>query len=535
MQIKKVSIQNFYSIKKIDFDFTKYKGVTLIEGENKDTGGSNGAGKSALFEAVVWGLYGKTIRKSTEAALINVTSGKDCKVIMHVDDDIVIERCKKPTSLQFRKGKDNLTKANALETQKEIEKYLKVDYKTFMTSMVMGQHNALEFLGATPDDKRLIIKNFLNLEDIFKTREKVKSFKSQFNNEVKTRTFIIKEYLKDVKELKDKLSIIEKDKEKYKFTDDLKNIKMLDILKKEEETGVLSKKIKKIKDDVIPGLKDALFKLHIKANKGIHRTAEVCGECNSEYVVEQTDKDLEKLEYQINQLADLKSIKEQEINSLLVKKVSIDIPIKSKDLGYFQEFLDLCSFEDSYKERLEQLQQKIDEQEVKKLNNQKKYESMKFWEKAFSEQGLIQYVIRNVLNYLNVNCNKYVSLLSAGKMKIEFDEKLNETIQCGGSEIQHISLSGGEKRKINIAIMLALQDLLAIVTGSKTNILFLDEIAENLDADGINGLYILMRELRKSKDLFVITHNNNLKSVLDFGNKVTIIKARGYSRLKETL
>ena len=103
MQIKKVSIQNFYSIKKIDFDFTKYKGVTLIEGENKDTGGSNGAGKSALFEAVVWGLYGKTIRKSTESALINVSAGKDCKVTVYVDD-VIVERSKKPTSLKFQKG-----------------------------------------------------------------------------------------------------------------------------------------------------------------------------------------------------------------------------------------------------------------------------------------------------------------------------------------------------------------------------------------------------------------------------------------------
>ena len=108
---------------------------------------------------------------------------------------------------------------------------------------------------------------------------------------------------------------------------------------------------------------------------------------------------------------------------------------------------------------MDQLQKKVDEQESEKLDNQRKYELMKFWEKAFSEHGLIQYIIRNVLGYLNANCNKYVSLLSSGKLKIEFDEKLNETIKCGGREIQHISLSGGEKRKINIAIMLALQDL----------------------------------------------------------------------------
>jgi len=533
MQIKKVSIQNFYSIKKIDFDFTKYKGVTLIEGENKDTGGSNGAGKSALFEAVVWGLFGKTIRKSTESALINVNAGKDCVVEVYVDDDVVIKRSKKPTSLHFIKGEENLTKENAIETQKAIEKYLRIDYKTCMTSMVLGQHNSIEFLGATPEDKRLIIKNFLNLDEIFKNREKVKSFKSQFNNEVKNRTFIIKEYLKDVKQLESNLSYIEKDKGKYKFSDDLKSIKMSDILTKEAEVDALSNNIKAIRDDVLPGLKDALFKLHVKANKGIHNSTEKCGECGSSYEVGQDKEDLEKLHYQINQLTEIKALKEKDLQSSIVKKASIDIPIKSKDLGKFQEFLDLCNSENVYKERLGELQDKIDEQESEKLDNQKKYELMKFWEKAFSEQGMVQYIIRNVLTYLNANCNKYVTWLSSGKLKIEFDEKLNETISSGGQDIPHISLSGGEKRKINIAIMMALQDLLSVVTGSKTNLLFLDEIAENLDSDGINGLYIFMRELRKSKDLFVITHNDNLKSALDFGNKVTIIKARGNSRLKE--
>ena len=339
--------------------------------------------------------------------------------------------------------------------------------------------------------------------------------------------------MKDVKQLESNLSYIEKDKGKYKFSDDLKSIKMSDILTKEAEVDALSNNIKAIRDDVLPGLKDALFKLHVKANKGIHNSTEKCGECGSSYEVGQDKEDLEKLHYQINQLTEIKALKEKDLQSSIVKKASIDIPIKSKDLGKFQEFLDLCNSEDSYKKRLEELQQKIDEQESEKLDNQKNYELMKFWEKAFSEQGMVQYIIRNVLTYLNANCNKYVTWLSSGKLKIEFDEKLNETISCGGQEIQHISLSGGEKRKINIAIMMALQDLLSVVTGSKTNLLFLDEIAENLDSNGITGLYIFMRELRKSKDLFVITHNDNLKSVLDFGNKVTIIKARGNSRLKE--
>ena len=56
MKINKIEISNFYSIKNIKFSFDKYKGLVLINGKNKDTGGSNGSGKSVLIESVVWGL-----------------------------------------------------------------------------------------------------------------------------------------------------------------------------------------------------------------------------------------------------------------------------------------------------------------------------------------------------------------------------------------------------------------------------------------------------------------------------------------------
>ena len=49
MHINKVEINNFYSVKKASLKFDKYKGLVLIEGKNKDTGGSNGSGKSVLI------------------------------------------------------------------------------------------------------------------------------------------------------------------------------------------------------------------------------------------------------------------------------------------------------------------------------------------------------------------------------------------------------------------------------------------------------------------------------------------------------
>ena len=62
--------------------------------------------------------------------------------------------------------------------------------------------------------------------------------------------------------------------------------------------------------------------------------------------------------------------------------------------------------------------------------------------------------------------------------------------------------------------------------------MFFDEIAENLDQDGLDGLYILLSELKKDKTLFVITHNNYLKSLLDNVKTLTITKSKGISTLR---
>ena len=56
MKIDKLKIKNFYCFVKTELNFSQYQGLTLIKGVNKDNFGSNGSGKSALLEAVFFGL-----------------------------------------------------------------------------------------------------------------------------------------------------------------------------------------------------------------------------------------------------------------------------------------------------------------------------------------------------------------------------------------------------------------------------------------------------------------------------------------------
>ena len=81
--------------------------------------------------------------------------------------------------------------------------------------------------------------------------------------------------------------------------------------------------------------------------------------------------------------------------------------------------------------------------------------------------------------------------------------------------------------------MLGLKDLLLLTDKSHVDLIFFDEVAENIDEEGIQGLHQLLMELKKTKTIFVITHNKYLKTLLDSSPRLSIIKDKGISYIKE--
>ena len=66
-----VRLKNFVLYKDETFDFTT-PGHYFLYGKNLDVNGfkSNGTGKTLLFDAVTWCLYGKTIRGASHDEII---------------------------------------------------------------------------------------------------------------------------------------------------------------------------------------------------------------------------------------------------------------------------------------------------------------------------------------------------------------------------------------------------------------------------------------------------------------------------------
>tara|TARA_R110000824_G_scaffold128983_3_gene290162 strand:- start:28883 stop:30466 length:1584 start_codon:yes stop_codon:yes gene_type:complete len=523
MKIKSIKIQNFYSFESAEVNFDKFKNIVLIKGVNKDAKGSNGAGKSAFVEAIYFGLTGKTIRKSTEDAIIHVNHKKNCSVDLQLDNGVRIFRQKKPSKLQLFIDEKEETRESIAHTQEYIDSYLNINYKVLLSSMFFGQGNTTTFLECSAEDKRNIIKTFLELDDIFDMRDRIKSHKAGFYNTMKEQDSLISEHKSMINEFKAKISKLKSAKKEFSdYDDSILSLSLQDILEAEETESTRSWQLVGIARE-LDDIESHLGKLKGRLVEPVRGVCEKCGQS----VKEEVHKAFLETEIAILEKEKIILLNSQE--GLDYGKV--DIPISSKQFSKVLAYKELCRDETNYVELVEGFRDKIQLREEVKAENKLNYEIMRFWEKAFSQQGIIKFIIKNVLDYLNNKVNYYLSFLTNSEYTLYFNEELNEKVVTNGQDIQYISLSGGEKRKVNLAVTMALKDLLLLTDKNQTNILFLDEIAENLDEEGINGLYALLQEIKKDKLVFVITHNKYLKTLLHSAPRLSIIKSKGVSKI----
>lgn len=164
--------------------------------------------------------------------------------------------------------------------------------------------------------------------------------------------------------------------------------------------------------------------------------------------------------------------------------------------------------------------------------------------KIFSNSGVKSHVLDLVTPFLNEQGNKYLAMLSGpdmeltfstqtpkkdGEMTEKFDVKLTNSV--GGDNYK--ANSEGEKKRADISIALALQDLVMSRAESPVNFVVYDEVFDALDSVGAENVVTLLKERQKTiKTIFVITHSEHLKPLFD--KTITVTKNKnGISTLDE--
>lgn len=223
MKFNYIRFKNFLSygdnIQEVDLS---RPGISLVVGENKRDGGSNGSGKStATVESIVYGLFGKTTKKLKADDVVNNKTRKDCFVEVNFTigkDTYVIRRYRSHSefgnSLTLEKNGKDITAESKIETQAEIENIIKISYKSFISSIVLSQEKIANFAEADSLERRKIIENLLMYDFISRYHKATKEVLRTIGPEIRATANAINEKKDTIDTLTDNLMSYIDNKEK---------------------------------------------------------------------------------------------------------------------------------------------------------------------------------------------------------------------------------------------------------------------------------------------------------------------------------
>ena len=275
------------------------------------------------------------------------------------------------------------------------------------------------------------------------------------------------------------------------------------------------------------------------------------------------DEELKKIDTQINEL----KTKKQSLNERFTK---IDLDIKNlineqreyekqieeaRKIGtVIQENLMII---EEYKKDLETLEKRKAETLKEKENIVKDYnelktaledvdktiqkfkessEKLEFWKESFSNKGIKSLLLDKFCNQFNLLVNSILADVSMGSMSIiisptlqlksgEERNKIGLEIRIKNAIRRYESLSGGEKRRIDIALCIALNRWVKSFLG----VLIIDELFAYMDRAGEEAIGGCLFREGQNKAVLVISHTPELGSYAD--RIWTMAKENGVSRL----
>lgn len=188
MKLEQLRIENFGPFVEADVKLAD-RGLVLILGDNQvsTAADSNGSGKSFILEAIVWAIYGKTIRydlrgQRTADAIVNRhNGGKNCAVklkVMADGSEIEINRYRKhkdkKNSVDLIVDGITQTKGTTADTDKAIEEVIGLDFKSFVYSVYFDGSMIVPFPVLSDKEIKEIFEKVLNLEALSKALDVVK-------------------------------------------------------------------------------------------------------------------------------------------------------------------------------------------------------------------------------------------------------------------------------------------------------------------------------------------------------------------------
>lgn len=216
MVFKKMIIEGFRSFRKQQtLTFPKLPGFYFLTGENQVDPklGPNAIGKSTIWDALSWVMFGRTARGQRGPSVVNWEGASMCSVELHgvhAGRSFVLMRTQDPNSLTLAfSGEEPET-----VTQEDIDSWLKMNHAMFMSLVLMGQFNRF-FFDLSPTEKLKIFSDALQLDVWLEASAKATEEKKELSDEAQRIEVKLSSIRGKIKVMADQIAVTQEQKEKF--------------------------------------------------------------------------------------------------------------------------------------------------------------------------------------------------------------------------------------------------------------------------------------------------------------------------------
>ena len=559
----RIIAKNFLSWKELEFDITD--GVTLIDGWNHDDNTSEGSGKSAVVNALCFGLFGK-LPKDAKVDEVIRQGEKSCEINI-ITPEYTITRTRKPNAtFMEHKTRGRVIGKDARESQKLIEEELGFSYETFMQGIFSAQDYNKKFITSTQEDKGRILSEIQDLGLFDRARVEAQERQRDVRQRLAQDESGLLSYEKDIKHVKEKITMLKTQSERETFqvsqrirkaekqvkeySRQAKEFKKVNINRLQKVVDKLDKQLDKITDahdeyNTAMYDKNRLRSDISNLKRFIENPNEDCPTCGT--TLEQHDTSKAKSKYKFleeelehfpmpNKPQDQKELRKEisklhremregERNNGNEKVITTKLKYALQEIREAEaiQIEDVSHDVEALKEHLfdlHRVKQSLCDQIKETRSADQRLEILK---RGFKE--IKSFVFNSALQDLTVKTNTYLTELFEVPISITFTNenmKIGTEIIIDGVKRSLGLMSGGQHKRICLAVDFALSDLISTRKGSKLNLLILDEPFQNLSENSMIKVINLIKNMKKST--IIIEHNTIAKSAVDRVFKINYVQ-----------
>lgn len=568
MIITKVRFKNFFSTGNafVEIDIRAYHSGAII--------GVNGEGKSTLFNAITFGIFGKTIKSVTKAQIVNSINNKNCLVEIEFligQKHYLIRRGIKPNIFEIHEDGQLLDQTLVGDYQQYLEeKIIKTAYRTFLQTSIISIENYKPFMSLPAGERRDFIEDILDIKVFSIMNKLVKTKNTKNNEELKLldvslkglidKITLVKAHIQQVEDMQ-KVGLESIEEKINSCTTEMetaeKNLQIyeqeLQKLKPNQEAHSARKKEYQLLQSKETALKTRITQVEreIRAldvsdkcptctqpidNSSVLKLLETAQKTKDSIMQEREDlkplfeafsaldqegEDLQdrlsKINSRVSVANSLVTRMTKEIRSLEAEKMKLekteDVSAKKADLKVLaQEGINL-------KTRIAQVKTEQD------------YNLVML--ELFKDSGIKSKIVEQYIPVINTLANKYLEKLDFF-VSFNLDAEFKEVIKSRHRDIfTYNSFSAGEKQRIDLALLFTFRELARQKNSFLCNLFALDELIDaSIDSAGIDLLMeIFNSDDFKESNILVISHRNKDALEDSFDVVYTMKKRDGFSEL----